>query len=53
MARKKEDLPTGNALEPSTVYRTLLQLESETFKVVEGRQELSRQSIYGRHHRLF
>ena len=37
--RKKEDLPTGNALEPSTVYRTLLQLESETFKVVEGRQE--------------
>jgi len=38
-ARKKEDLPTGNALEPSYVYRTLLQLESETFKVVEGRQE--------------
>merc|ERR1719312_2089956 len=38
-ARKKEDLPTGNALEPSYVYKTLLQLESETFKVVEGRQE--------------
>ena len=38
-ARKKEDLPTGNALEPSYVYRTLLQLESETFKVIEGRQE--------------
>ena len=38
-ARKKEDLPTGNAFEPSYVYRTLLQLESETFKVVEGRQE--------------
>merc|ERR1719308_623995 len=38
-ARKKEDLPTGNALEPSYVYRTLLKLESETFKVVEGRQE--------------
>ena len=32
-ARKKEDLPTGNALEPSYVYKTLLQLESETFKV--------------------
>jgi len=38
-ARKKEDLPTGNPLEPSYVYRTLLQLESETFKVIEGRQE--------------
>lgn len=38
-ARKKEDLPTGNALEPSYVYKTLLQLESETFKVIEGRQE--------------
>merc|ERR1719369_1835284 len=38
-ARKKEDLPTGNALEPSYVYRSLLQLELETFKVVEGRQE--------------
>jgi len=38
-ARKKEDLPTGNPLEPSYVYKTLLQLESETFKVVEGRQE--------------
>ena len=38
-ARKKEDLHTGNALEPSYVYRTLLQLESETFRVVEGRQE--------------
>ena len=25
-ARKKEDLPTGNALEPSYVYRTLLQV---------------------------
>ena len=32
-ARKKEDLPTGNPLEPSYVYKTLLQLESETFKV--------------------
>ena len=30
-ARKKEDLPTGPALEPGAVYRTLLQLESETF----------------------
>ena len=38
-ARKKEDLPTGNPLEPSYVYKTLLNLESETFKVVEGRQE--------------
>jgi len=38
-ARKKEDLPTGNPLEPSYVYRTLLQLESETFRCVEGRQE--------------
>ena len=38
-ARKKEDLPTGNPLEPSYVYKTLLKLESETFKVVEGRQE--------------
>jgi len=37
--RKNEDLPTGNALEPKYVYRTLLQLESETFKVIEGRQE--------------
>ena len=35
-ARKKEDLPTGNALEPSYVYKTLLQLESETFKVSPG-----------------
>ena len=32
-ARNKEDLPTGNPLEPSYVYKTLLQLESETFKV--------------------
>jgi len=38
-ARKNEDLPTGNALEPKYVYKTLLQLESETFKVIEGRQE--------------
>jgi len=38
-ARKKEDLPTGNPFEPSYVYRTLLQIESETFRCVEGRQE--------------
>ena len=25
-ARKKEDLPTGNTLEPSYVYKTLLQV---------------------------
>lgn len=36
-ARKREDLPVGNALEPSYVYKVLL--ESDSFKVVEGRQE--------------
>lgn len=35
--RKREDLPVGNAFEPSYVYKILL--ESDTFKVVEGRQE--------------
>ena len=37
--RKREDLPVGAPLEPGYVYRTLLQLEADTFKVQEGRQE--------------
>jgi len=38
-SRKKQDLSVGNPFEASYVYRMLLNLESETFKVVEGRQE--------------
>jgi len=37
--RKKEDIVTGIGLEPSYVYRMLLNLEEDTFKVVDGRQE--------------
>lgn len=37
--RKREDLPVGTPLEPSYVYRALLQLEADTFRVQEGRQE--------------
>jgi len=36
--RKREDIVTGVSLEPSYVYKMLLDLEG-TFKVVEGRQE--------------
>jgi len=36
-SKKREDLPVGNAFEPNYIYKVLL--ESETFKVVEGRQE--------------
>jgi len=35
---KKEDVVTGVSLEPSYIYKMLLELEG-TFKVVEGRQE--------------
>jgi len=38
-ARKNEDLVTGIGVEPSYVYQMLLNLEADTFKVVEGRQE--------------
>jgi len=37
--RKKEDIVTGVSLEPGYVYHMLLNLEDETFKVVDGRQE--------------
>jgi len=37
--RKKEDVVTGICLEPSYVYKMLLNLEEDTFKVVDGRQE--------------
>jgi len=37
--RKKEDLRTGACFEPSYVYKMLLNLSSDTFQVVEGRQE--------------
>ena len=36
-SRSREDLPVGNPFEPSSVYKVLL--ESESFKVKEGRQE--------------
>lgn len=36
---KKEEIRTGLGLEPSYVYKMLLNLASDTFKVVEGRQE--------------
>ena len=45
-ARKKEDLPTGNPLEPSYVYKTLLQLESETFKVSSSLRSLSNELFF-------
>jgi len=37
--RKKEELRVGACLEPAYVYKMLLGLNSETFKVIEGRQE--------------
>ena len=37
--RKKDDIVTGISLEPNYVYNMLLNLEDETFKVVDGRQE--------------
>jgi len=37
--RKKEDVVTGICLEPGYVYKMLLNLEEDTFKVVDGRQE--------------
>merc|ERR1719397_1218530 len=37
--RKKEEIVTGISLEPSYVYKMLLNREDETFKVIEGRQE--------------
>jgi len=37
--RKKDDIVTGIGLEPSYVYKMLLNLEEDTFKVVDGRQE--------------
>ena len=38
-ARRREDLPVGNALEPSYVYQVLLEAGETSFKVLEGRQE--------------
>ena len=37
--KKNEDLPLGKILEPTTIYNVLLNLSSDTFKVIEGRQE--------------
>merc|ERR1719479_159898 len=37
--KKNEDLPLGKILEPTTIYNVLLNLNSDTFKVIEGRQE--------------
>lgn len=38
--RKSEDFPQGKVLEPTSIYNYLLNLSpTETFKVVEGRQE--------------
>ena len=37
--KKNEDLPLGKILEPTTIYNFLLELDSDTFKVIEGRQE--------------
>jgi ubiquitin carboxyl-terminal hydrolase 10 len=37
--RKREDLPVGVPLEPACVYRALLQLKADTFKMEEGRHE--------------
>merc|ERR1712088_668575 len=37
--KKNEDLPLGKMLEPTTIYNFLLELDSDTFKVIEGRQE--------------
>jgi ubiquitin carboxyl-terminal hydrolase 10 len=37
--RKKEEIRIGGSLEPSYVYKMLLNLSSDTFKVIEGRQE--------------
>ena len=37
--KKNEDLPLGKILEPTTIYNFLLGLDSDTFKVIEGRQE--------------
>ena len=37
--KKNEDLPLGKILEPTTIYNYLLELDSDTFKVIEGRQE--------------
>merc|ERR1719411_955143 len=36
---RRGDIVTGLGLEPSVVFNMLLQLETDTFKVVEGRQE--------------
>jgi len=38
-SRKKDDVVTGICLEPSYVYKMLLNLEEDTFKVIDGRQE--------------
>jgi len=38
-AKMREDIVTGIGLEPSYVYKMLLNLEADTFNVVEGRQE--------------
>jgi len=37
--RKKEEIRIGSSFEPSQVYKMLLNLPADTFKVVEGRQE--------------
>ena len=38
-SRKKEDIVTGISLEPSFIFKMLLNLADDTFKVVDGRQE--------------
>jgi ubiquitin carboxyl-terminal hydrolase 10 len=37
--KKTEDLPLGKTFEPTSIYKMLLGLTSDTFKVMEGRQE--------------
>jgi ubiquitin carboxyl-terminal hydrolase 10 len=37
--KKPEDLPLGKTFEAATIFQVLLNLNSDTFKVIEGRQE--------------
>jgi ubiquitin carboxyl-terminal hydrolase 10 len=37
--KKQEDLPLGKTFEAATIFQVLLNLNSDTFKVIEGRQE--------------
>lgn len=38
-SKKTEDLPLGKSFEASSIYNMLLNLNNDTFKVIEGRQE--------------